>query len=60
MSSAVTKALVTARQKCLSEDEAYWDPRPDFTRPISPRNEAAALSWLLDHQAGEARGGAHS
>ncbi|KAG2443768.1 hypothetical protein HXX76_002112 [Chlamydomonas incerta] len=58
MASAVSKALVNARQKCLSEEEAYWDPKPDFSRPISARNEAAALSWLLDHQAVVCRGGA--
>ncbi|KAG2436622.1 hypothetical protein HYH02_011557 [Chlamydomonas schloesseri] len=58
MASAVSKALVNARQKCLSEEEAYWDPKPDYSRPISARNEAAALSWLLDHQAVVCRGGA--
>ncbi|EFJ49666.1 hypothetical protein VOLCADRAFT_120737 [Volvox carteri f. nagariensis] len=57
MSSPVLKALVAARQKCLTEDEAYWDPKPDFTRPVSARNEAAALSWMLDHQAAVCRGG---
>ncbi|GFR47496.1 hypothetical protein Agub_g9225, partial [Astrephomene gubernaculifera] len=57
MASAVVKALIAARQKCLSEDEAYWNPKPDFSRPISPRNEAAALSWLLDHQPVVCRGG---
>lgn len=49
--SSATIAYRTIRLHPLQE-EAYWDPKPDFSRPISARNEAAALSWLLDHQAG--------
>uniref|UniRef100_A0A7S0UNM8 SET domain-containing protein n=1 Tax=Polytomella parva TaxID=51329 RepID=A0A7S0UNM8_9CHLO len=49
-SGGVCKSLCKAREKCLTEEERYWlGEFPDLTKAISPRNEAAALSWLVQH-----------
>ncbi|MEW5300954.1 MAG: hypothetical protein WDW36_003841 [Sanguina aurantia] len=50
--SPITKALTTARRKLLSEvEEAHHGTQLlDFSRPISSRNEAAALAWLLENK----------
>lgn len=50
--SPVLKALATARRKLINEIEepsSGATTKIDYSWPVSARNEAAALAWLLEH-----------